>query len=176
MKKSILFFTLLLVSAFAQAQFTIDSPDFSAKFKSLFELAKKRWTTEKTGTKKDISEYGFVAQYNATTTFNQSQYSRIVVDKDGIFGHDTRFKIGADKAAAKRVLSEMTEIIKANMPAKFLLRDSWDENYLDGTAYVVEYDSEIFAQQAKQPSARIGIREVNGSFVIDLTIFEPIFK
>lgn len=176
MKKSFLLLLLLAGSLTVSAQFKLDAADFGSKFKTLFEAAKKRWATEKTGAKSTISEGSFVGQYGATTSFNGAEYSRIVVDGDGIHGHDTRFKIGSSKDEAKKILAEMTALIKANLPAKFIIRDTYEPDYLDGQGTVIEFDSEVFAQQAKQPSAKIGLKSINGTFMVDLTIFEPIFK
>lgn len=157
------------------AQFKLDTEDFTTKFKSLFEMAKKRFVTEKSGDVKKIAENGFVSEQSAKTTFNGSEYSRLVVDGDGVLGHDTRWKIGSKEEAVKW-LPEFHKLVKANLPVKFITRDTWEENWFNGTIIAVEYDSEQFAYQAKQPSAKLGIREKAGVFYIDLVIFEPIFK
>jgi hypothetical protein len=84
MKKNILLLFLLAANISAFAAFTLDAGDFSAKFKTVFELARKRFATEKSGEKKTISEGVFVAAYDAKTSFNGADLTRIVVDADGI--------------------------------------------------------------------------------------------
>lgn len=176
MKKIILLSLLSVFALHAEAQFKVDAADFGTKFKTLFEAAKKRWITEKSGAKTTISEGSFVGKFDAKTTFNGAEYSRIVVDGDDLHGHDTRFKIGSSKDEAKKILTEMVSLIKANLPLKFLIRETYEPDFLDGQGTVIEFDSEVFAQQAKQPSAKIGLKQVNEVFCVDLTIFEPIFK
>ncbi|HRE74853.1 MAG TPA: hypothetical protein PK637_09425 [Flavobacteriales bacterium] len=173
--KKVFLLLFLVASIGASAQFKLDEADYGTKFKTLFDAAKKRFATEKTGAKTTISEGDFVAKYETTIKISGASYSRIIVDKDGIVGHDSRFVIGDNKDEAKKVLASMITLIKANMPPKFILRETWDDKFED-MAQVVEFDSDVFAQQAKQPSAKTGIRKIEGKFVIDLTVYEPIFK
>lgn len=176
MKKTLVLFSLLLSSVAVNAQFKLDAADFAVKFKSVFEMAKKRFVTEKNGEVKTIAENGFVSTQGAKTTFNGAEYSRLVVDGDGVLGFDTRWKIGTSKDEAVKNLAEFHKLVKANLPVKFLTRETWEDHWLDGTMIAVEYDSEQFAYQAKQPSAKLGIRLKDGTYYIDLVIFEPIFK
>ena len=176
MKKNILLLFLLAANISAFAAFTLDAGDFSAKFKTVFELARKRFATEKSGEKKTISEGVFVAAYDAKTSFNGADLTRIVVDADGILGHHSRFNLGASKEEAKKVYLEMLKLVKANLPVKFIARDTYESEYMDGIATVFEYDSEVFAQQAKHPAGKLGVRIENGNCYIHLLINEPIFK
>jgi len=176
MKKNILLVLFLAANLSSFAAFTLDATDFSAKFKTVFELARKRFVTEMSGEKKTISEGVFVAAYDAKTSFNGTDLTRIVVDADGILGHHSRFNLGASKEEAKKIYLEMVKLVKANLPVKFIARDTYESEYMDGIATVFEFDSEVFAQQAKQPSGKLGVRIENGTCFIHLLINEPIFK
>lgn len=176
MKKILILSFLLTFGYAANAQFTLNSADFTTKVKSLFEQAKKRFATEKSGDAKTIDENGFVKEYQAKTTFTDALYSRLVVDADGVLGHDTRWKIGSNKEEAVKWLNEFHKLLKSAMPANFGTRETWEDFWYDGSVIAAEFQSEQFALQAKQPSAKLGIREKDGTFYIDLIIFEPIFR
>jgi hypothetical protein len=176
MKKILTLSLLLLATVSLQAQFKADNDDFTAKFKLIFEAAKKRFATEKTGEKRTIKEDEFIGAYGVTTTFNNAHSSRLLVDSDNLLAYEAQFKIGTVKEDAKKVLADMVELLKNNLPAKFIMKDTYEMNWADPKIYAIEYDSEVFAIQAKQPSAKIGVIERDGNFLVRLLIFEPIFK
>lgn len=175
-KVSFTFLFFLLLGFYSNAQYALNKEDFTAKFKSLFDLAKKRFPNEKKGDKKAISEGILVAAYDAATTFANATTTRMVVDSDNILGHESRFEIGKDEAEAKKVLAEIENIIKSNLPPKFVTRSTFDGAFKGSMVMMVEYDSEVFAIQSKNPTARLGLRESNGIFTIELLIMEPVFK
>lgn len=144
---SLLFF--LSMGLLADAQYALNKEDFTAKFKSLMEIAKKRFPNEKKGDKKVISEGILVAAYDATTSFANATTTRMVIDSDNILGHESRFEIGKDEAEAKKIMAEMEAIIKSNLPPKFITRSTFDGSFKGSMVTMVEYDSEVFAIQSK---------------------------
>lgn len=175
-KLSLSFLFFIAFGFFSDAQYALNKEDFTTKFKTLFELAKKRFPNEKKGEKKTINEGVLIAAFDATTTFLNATSTRMVIDADNILGHESRFEIGKDEAEAKKVLAEMEAVIKSNLPPKFITRSTYDAGYKGSTVIVIEYDSDVFAIQSKNPTAKLGLKESNGIYSVELLICEPVFK
>ncbi len=173
------FFFFLAFSYGAVAQdYTLQTEDFTKQTKALFAEAKKRFSGAKSSEKQTINEGNYVAAYATTLSFAGAASARIVVDGEGITTHQSLFSAGTDKAKAKQLLQRMLEVLTANAPDKFVQRDNYEGNYVGGYSTVLEYDSEVFAIQAKQPSAQIGLLEnkQSGQFTIEVLFIEPVFK
>ena len=158
------------------AQLAIDEEDFSSKFRSLFGSAATRFTDERSGDKKTIGEPVFIAEYDAKTKFSDAESARMVVDKDEILGYEALFAAGSSKEEAKASLGQLMQLVSKNIPSGFILNTTYEMNWADPLIHVVEFDSDLFADQAKKPTAKAGVIEKNGSFFIRLLIFEPVFK
>jgi len=177
MKKISLSFLFFIAFGFvSDAQYALNKEDFTSKFKTLFDIAKKRFPNEKKGEKKTINEGILVAAFDATTSFANATSTRMVIDSDNILGHESRFEIGKDESEAKKIMAEMESLIKANLPPKFVIRTTYDAGYKGSVVTVIEYDSEVFAIQSKNPTAKLGLKESNGIYSVELLIMEPVFK
>lgn len=166
---------LLFLSQFLYAQdFTLNTEEFISKTKTLFDAAKKRFNGEM-GDKIAVKCGNFAGCYSTTLQFSNGS-SIIGIDNDNIKHHKTDFNIGNDLTQTKNIYERMRAIIKANMPAKFAEKDTYEAEYEGYKIHYYEYDSEIFAQTAKQPSAKIGIRKKDDKYIIELMFIEPVFK
>ena len=158
-----------------QAQnYKLNTEEFTGKVKALFDAAKKRFTGE-IGDKIAVKCGNFVSCYSTTLQFSNG-LSVIAIDNDNIKHHKTDFTIGNDLNEAKNVCERMRAIIKGNMPTKFTEKDTYEAEYEGYKIHYYEYDSEIFAQTAKQASAKIGIKKKEDKYIIELMFVEPVFK
>jgi len=175
MKKiTLLLFSSVLSLLLSAQSFKFNADEFTAKVKTLFESAKKRFASD-TGEKINSKCGNFISCYAANTQFTEG-ISVIVIDNDNIKHHKTEFTIGSDLAEAKNIYERMRALIKANMPAKFAEKETYEGEYEGYKIHYYEFDSEIFAQTAKQPSAKIGIRKKDDKYIIELMFIEPVFK
>lgn len=174
--KKIYLIPLLLSFVFSlHAQnFKLNTDEFTSKSKALFDAAKKRFVNE-TGDKTSVQCGNFAACYATTLQFNDGT-SFIAIDNDNIKHHLTKFTLGNDLNDAKRIYDLMRSIIKSIMPQKFAEKETYEADYEGYKIHYYEYDSEIFAQTAKQPSAKIGIKKKDDKYIIELLFIEPVFK
>lgn len=146
---------------------------YTADFKLLFASAKKSFETDKTDQGKDISTDDFVKEFGSKTNFQGAQSSRLVMDKDMVMNHHARFDAGTDKEAAKTYLQAFITATKPLLPAKYHENVGVNVKYIDNYSMTLEYDSEVFFEQASKPVVIMGLVQTDGKYWVDIRIMGP---
>lgn len=168
-------FIVSLALAFVSVQPQLGKDDYSAKFKIVFEAAKKHFKTEKTGTGTVIADGNFVMEYTPLTRFDNAELNRVVIDKDQAAWYQLRFAAGTDKAEAEKKFEEAVALTKTLLPTTFAASTTYSDQYNKGEVTVIEYKSDVFAEVVKRPGIRMGLMQKDAKYSIEILVMEAFF-
>lgn len=146
--------------------------DFEKYFPAVFEDAKKGSfanTIEGKELVKDGQRF-----YKVKPVFTKGNDQIVTIDEDNIYTFHFVYQADGDVEIAQKILEELVNYLKENLPDGFVQTNMFDGKYIDKNRYVFEYKGESFSDTAKRPSISIGRLKNVPNVIIEIT--EPVFK
>jgi hypothetical protein len=150
---------------------TLKTSEFSEGFK-------KVWAATKPAFKSIIGERTS-GSYKVNYIIPQGASARITSEEDDskpIHTYEVVFDAGHHEENAAQLMADMSKAIEPLMPEGYHVNISRIEGgYVNTTRHIFEYKSDKFAETARRPVARLGIKKVGDKYEVELSIQEPFF-
>jgi hypothetical protein len=155
----------------------MDKSDFSTQFKLVFEAAKKRFITEFGEQDKTYSDENYKNKFATTILFKNASVC-LLEDNSNLKTFQILYSFDAASLDdAKAIKKEAADLIKTLLPSNYKTYSTYVPGYAGYMTEMFEYNSDIFAEVAKQPVARVGIILVSeGKYNLEIIVSEPVFK
>jgi hypothetical protein len=169
--------TLASFSLFSpKAENPIDKTDFTTQFKSVFEAAKKRFTSEM-GTAQNSNDALYKKKYSTTIPFKNATVN-LLLDQTDLLTYQVIYSFDASTLEeAKAIKKETADMVKTLVPSDYKTYSTYVAGYAGYMTEMFEYNSDVFAEVSKRPVVRVGIILVSeGKYQLEILVSEPVFK